>query len=447
MATFEVTGRTGTTITIPIGRGKTFEVKLVDGAGRALRAVPVRFHVGEAAVDVDTDGQGVAKLCGQTVDAAQASIGDLEALREATAVAAAGAPEAVPAGAVERELDAFELVDLRAGAPAAVVVRTGLRCLDVPGPHFDFDRSFIRPDGMGTLPKIVAELEAPERRAMLFGHSDTVGDDAYNKALSERRARAVYAALTHDAAAWEQLRAAEGPWSVKATQVMLNAVNDGSQPKTPEDGTLPAAYHEAVKAFQRRVKLKDDGDAGPNTRRELFLAYFRKFVPAPVSPERFALFGKSPFMGCGEFNPFSEGAADELSRRVVALVFDPAAEPQGLPCKVGDLAPCRANLLAAPPAEPEGMRHFRCKVFRELSTRCPCGKGGAGSDEMIITFADEITGAPYKGREVLIEHPDGTRVVHQTNNEGKVVISSAKDGGYKILEIMSMPAGPRCRVK
>lgn len=445
MGTFEVVGRTGTTIRIPIGRGKALQVTLVDAAGRPLARVPLRFHVGDATHEVETGPDGVGRLTGQSADAARVGVGGLGRLRDALAAAAAGPGGAAPAGALDREVEAFEQVDVTAAAPVTVRVRAGLRCLELAGPHFGFDRAFVRPDGMATLKSVVAELDGgPARRAIIYGHTDTVGTDDYNKRLSERRARAVFAALTHDAAAWEELQAAE-TWGSKPVQVMLNTVNDGSQPTSPEDGNASPAFTDAVRAFQKRkdhATLEVDGKVGPATRRELFLLYFRKHVPTPAAADRFRAFGAARFMGCGEFNPFTPEGTDELSRRVVVLVHEPAAEPPPLPCAIGNVAPCRANLSPGPAGSPTP--HFRCQVYRDLATRCPCGQSGEG--EAVIAFVDEVTGTPYKHRQILIEHADGRRVVHETNAEGKVVISGGKAGGYKIIEVMSLAAAARCRV-
>lgn len=57
---------------------------------------------------------------------------------------------------------------------------------------FDFDKATIRPDLAAKLDKIVAE--SPELKSKgytkvdIVGHTDSVGSDAYNQSLSERRA-------------------------------------------------------------------------------------------------------------------------------------------------------------------------------------------------------------------------------------------------------------------
>lgn len=61
---------------------------------------------------------------------------------------------------------------------------------------FDFDKSDLRPDALPTIAK-VRELLAgyPQAPVVVHGHTDSKGDDAYNLALSERRAQTVATAL------------------------------------------------------------------------------------------------------------------------------------------------------------------------------------------------------------------------------------------------------------
>lgn len=68
---------------------------------------------------------------------------------------------------------------------------------------FDFDKAEIRPDAERTLADVVEVLKAYEKRPVrVEGHTDAISSDAYNQALSERRARAVASWLTtHDVTA------------------------------------------------------------------------------------------------------------------------------------------------------------------------------------------------------------------------------------------------------
>lgn len=57
---------------------------------------------------------------------------------------------------------------------------------------FDFDKASIRPENREMLSRIAGVLLASNGyRLFIDGHTDDVGDDAYNQRLSERRAKAV----------------------------------------------------------------------------------------------------------------------------------------------------------------------------------------------------------------------------------------------------------------
>ncbi|QNP39952.1 OmpA family protein [Lysobacter solisilvae (ex Woo and Kim 2020)] len=69
--------------------------------------------------------------------------------------------------------------------------------IDLKGVNFDFDKSTLRPDAVQILGEAVEIFKRyPELKAEVAGHTDQCGKDAYNQALSERRARAVYDYLT-----------------------------------------------------------------------------------------------------------------------------------------------------------------------------------------------------------------------------------------------------------
>ncbi len=57
---------------------------------------------------------------------------------------------------------------------------------------FDFDKSVLRPDGRKSIDSAVAKLQGVNLEMVIAtGHTDSVGTDAYNQRLSERRAAAV----------------------------------------------------------------------------------------------------------------------------------------------------------------------------------------------------------------------------------------------------------------
>jgi len=57
---------------------------------------------------------------------------------------------------------------------------------------FDFDKSNLRPDAVEALDNIVKKYKGTSLQSMsIVGHTDSKGSDAYNQALSERRAASV----------------------------------------------------------------------------------------------------------------------------------------------------------------------------------------------------------------------------------------------------------------
>ncbi|MBX3472136.1 MAG: OmpA family protein, partial [Planctomycetes bacterium] len=278
----------------------------------------------------------------------------------------------------------------------------GFRCLELEGVHFDFDRAFVRPDGFATLGEVARLLaEGPGRRSMIYGHTDPAGDDAYNKGLSERRARAALAVLTHDAAAWEALWTRES-WGRPVVEVM--AATTGLPATTP--------------------------------RRALIEAYHRAAVPEPARAERFHDFGGGHrSMGCGELNLL---ATDEESRRVVVMVYEPAFAPRGLPCRVGDLKPCFASVRPVPATPPgaDPQPAFRCAVYRRLAAQCSCRQAPQAPppDKPLVrvlltglSFETEkafllpgALGAMRALRRLYVEHaPQAVLVVGHTDRAGR----------------------------
>jgi OOP family OmpA-OmpF porin len=61
---------------------------------------------------------------------------------------------------------------------------------------FDFDKSVIKPDGKSKLDDLSAKMRGINLEVVIaIGHADSIGADAYNQALSVRRAEAVKAYL------------------------------------------------------------------------------------------------------------------------------------------------------------------------------------------------------------------------------------------------------------
>ncbi|MEZ5331848.1 MAG: OmpA family protein [Thermoanaerobaculia bacterium] len=68
--------------------------------------------------------------------------------------------------------------------------------VEVYGIYFDFDSATLKPESDPVLSRIAAVLERnPGWHLSIEGHTDSVGEEAYNQDLSERRAAAVEQAL------------------------------------------------------------------------------------------------------------------------------------------------------------------------------------------------------------------------------------------------------------
>src|SRR5690606_26471025 len=83
----------------------------------------------------------------------------------------------------------------------------------------------------------------------VFGHADPTGDPSYNKILSERRARSVFAVMTKNTDIWEDLfrnqQGASGDdWGTRSLQMMLDAL--GHQPGNM-DGKMDERTREAIR--------------------------------------------------------------------------------------------------------------------------------------------------------------------------------------------------------
>ena len=61
---------------------------------------------------------------------------------------------------------------------------------------YDFDKATLKPEGMATLDKIAKDLSKIKLEVIIaVGNTDSVGTDAYNMALGQRRAQSVKAYL------------------------------------------------------------------------------------------------------------------------------------------------------------------------------------------------------------------------------------------------------------
>jgi outer membrane protein OmpA-like peptidoglycan-associated protein len=105
---------------------------------------------------------------------------------------------------------------------------------------FDFDKSTLKPQATQTLASIVQQLKSdPSLRADIVGHTDSVGTDAYNMGLSERRAKAVAAHLVRNGIAANRLNVS---WKGETEPIAPNTTEEGrAQNRRVEIIVRPAA--------------------------------------------------------------------------------------------------------------------------------------------------------------------------------------------------------------
>jgi len=75
----------------------------------------------------------------------------------------------------------------------------GTKIAEIPGPNFAFDKSNLTPAGKRLVDEAARVLkDNPSVHVSVDGYTDSIGSDAYNQRLSERRAETVAAALVED---------------------------------------------------------------------------------------------------------------------------------------------------------------------------------------------------------------------------------------------------------
>ena len=86
-----------------------------------------------------------------------------------------------------------QAAELKQNIPGAVVERVGegIQVTFASGLLFDFDSDVVRSEARTNLSNLAASLDKyPGSELLIAGHTDSVGTDAYNLALSQRRAEA-----------------------------------------------------------------------------------------------------------------------------------------------------------------------------------------------------------------------------------------------------------------
>lgn len=219
------------------------------------------------------------------------------------------------------------------------------------GALFPFDSAFPTP-GIEDAARAVTAIarEHPTTRFAVFGHADPAGSKGYNKKLSDRRAQAVVAMLTGDAALLTEL-AKDDDWGPLPYKAMLRVLGCDPGPIVAGDG---ANQQRAVREFQvgwnlghfhsstaprATPDLAEDGDLGPKSKAAIIDAYVRELAIG-FPAERLLAPKGARASGCSEFNQVSDVAVN--NRRVVIAVLEEgqAPAPADFPCREGKSSAC-----------------------------------------------------------------------------------------------------------
>jgi OOP family OmpA-OmpF porin len=168
-----------------------------------LGAVGIRT---ELAVRFDMDGNAVDAVGNDLGDSnftdVLASVGVVIPLGAAPAAAVAPAPVAPNCADMDDDGDGVNNCDDKCPGSQAGQTIGPDGCpvpvsIDLKGVNFDFDKATLRPDAVSILNEAIEILKRyPDLKVEVAGHTDSVGSDAYNQGLSERRAKTVYDYLT-----------------------------------------------------------------------------------------------------------------------------------------------------------------------------------------------------------------------------------------------------------
>jgi outer membrane protein OmpA-like peptidoglycan-associated protein len=347
---------------------RAFSVTVVDEVPNPISGVDLSFQQGDSPQSVPTDSQGLAKCSLAGSDSVRVTFSSASDLAEVMK------PIWTPCRGVERKNwakadDNTTVVTLFAGGVYKVVaddstmdttrpketlepflgvqatpVESGETSAKVAtltvqplvimvrmlGEHFDTDKCFLLPKALDDVRDLVRlHKEYNLTDLLIVGHTDTRASDEHNLVLSLDRTSAMRAYLTNDAKTWlswyNSDKQQSKRWGTTEDSYMINTLlGDKDPPATVLDYQQ---WHNALTIQEEGYEpLKEDGQIGPATRKQLILDYMHR--PDTTVPDGTTI----QVHGCGEFFPLdaSEEAldtnapdedAEQRNRRVEVFLF------------------------------------------------------------------------------------------------------------------------------
>lgn len=312
-------------------------------------------------------------------------------------------------------------------------------CWRLNDARFAFDSSFVSPEArkeIGLMAQLVKDH--PRCPASVFGHADATGDDDYNKALSGRRAMAIYGVLARDTSLWEYLHAnshGADVWDNRVIDTMKHALS-------PNDPSALSGVSRTRLYLRYMDFLCTDEDTGA-----VFVMQEADFLGKGTDSK-----GKADFQGCGEFNPivvFSQQEVEEfekpenharrdvengVNRRVVVYLFEEGTlvDPKKWPCpRVTDgTAGCRTRFWSdgekrrTPGAEKRSYEvtgdTVACLFYHRMANEspCECPGGTKALNHISILLRSNSGSIPLAKRAYKITIGDGITLEGMTDDEG-----------------------------
>lgn len=321
---------------------RPFTVRILDAQGRPVpRLLVIMTPPGRDATGRVTDDDGIARLHDTVMQGSVELEVDGVAPRE-------GEPPRRP---VEVE-DAVPYdggpVSVPGDRPATLQLPPRVMRVRLVGMLFETDKAFLLPSALPGIRRLRTLYDAQQSlAALVVGHTDATGADAYNHTLSEQRALAVAAYLRDDVDDWLGRYAAPPAgkaFGIREDKHMLSHLRDADGEPfyrgVIDDVSWDEATKDAVRRFQASANaiegagLEEDGVLGPKTRRPLVTRYMAEdgtTLPAEATLETH---------GCGEHHPVeptADGVASAPNRRTEVFFFEHEVTP---PVPTGGGEPC-----------------------------------------------------------------------------------------------------------
>ncbi len=327
-------------------------------------------------------------------------------------------------------------------------------CWRVNHIRFAFDSSFVTPDITTELQTLVSLREANKKfdaggkaqypPLSVFGHADPVGSDDYNKALSGRRATAIYALLISGTESekasnlWQEMAATE-KWGTNQRQVMQAKTG---LPAGTSDSTLFKAYMQKLRPPGLQLGLKD------------FLAQGADAA------------GKGDYQGCGEFNPklifsrktqkdFDQASdktarnlANQPNRRVMVLLFRPGSKilASKWPCpKAAEgVGGCIKRFFSDGQSRrnnrlPEDDRKFNlthdtfaCRFYQRLSDSNICDALEPGKFRIAVILKSNSGALALRNSPVSVSLNNGVHLKGETDDDGTYLAENVPAGDHSL---------------